>query len=205
MSSRRSNLVYLRIATLKFSSLAEHCHTQIIQVVSTPSPYFPPPHIFPLPSFSFWLSHPNYQLVLPNFFSPPNPTPNFMPIFPEEKFPQKALCILVCNFTPTSKCTVAVCVTLRHFSYQILIHKQKCTWEWRLTLTLAQLLFFLFWNFEITRLISIETQPKKIVVVVVVVIGAVFVVVVFVIPVVDPRNMPLKFEEKNQIISRWDM
>ena len=48
----------------------------------------------------------------------------------------------------------------------------------------------------ITRLISIESQPKKIVVVVVVVIvGAVgaVVVVVVVIPVVNPRNMPLKF------------
>ena len=45
----------------------------------------------------------------------------------------------------------------------------------------------------ITRLISIEAQPKKIVVVVVVVIYAVVVVVVVVIPVVDPRNIPLKF------------
>ena len=47
-----------------------------------------------------------------------------------------------------------------------------------------------------TRLISIESQPKKIVVVVVVVIGVVVVVVhvvVVVIPVVDPRNIPLKF------------
>ena len=45
-----------------------------------------------------------------------------------------------------------------------------------------------------TRLISIESQPKKIVVVVV--IGVVIVVVhvvVVVIPVVDPRNIPLKF------------
>ena len=51
-----------------------------------------------------------------------------------------------------------------------------------------------------TRLISIESQPKKIVVVVVVVIGVVVVVVhvvvvvvhvvVVVIPVVDPRNIP---------------
>ena len=39
-----------------------------------------------------------------------------------------------------------------------------------------------------TRLISIESQPKKIVVVVVVVI-----VVVVVHVVVDPRNLPLKF------------
>ena len=47
-----------------------------------------------------------------------------------------------------------------------------------------------------TRLISIESQPKRIVVVVVVVIGVVVVVghvVVVVIPVVDPRNIPLKF------------
>ena len=47
-----------------------------------------------------------------------------------------------------------------------------------------------------TRLISIESQPKKIVVVVVVVIGVVVVVVhvvVVVIPVVDPRNTLLKF------------
>ena len=42
-----------------------------------------------------------------------------------------------------------------------------------------------------TRLISIESQPKKIVVVVV--IGAVVVVVVGVIPGVDPKNIPLKF------------
>ena len=46
-----------------------------------------------------------------------------------------------------------------------------------------------------TRLISIESQPKKIVVVVV--IGVVFFVVVHVVvvvfPVVDPRNIPLKF------------
>ena len=45
-----------------------------------------------------------------------------------------------------------------------------------------------------TRLISIESQPKKIVVVVVVVIGVVVIhVVVVVIHVVDPRNIPLKF------------
>ena len=42
-----------------------------------------------------------------------------------------------------------------------------------------------------TRLISIESQPKKIVVVVVVVIGVVVVVVVHVV-VVDPRNLPLR-------------
>ena len=48
----------------------------------------------------------------------------------------------------------------------------------------------------VTRLISIESQTKKIVIVVVVVIGVVVVavhVVVVVIPVVDPRNIPLKF------------
>ena len=46
---------------------------------------------------------------------------------------------------------------------------------------------------NITRLISIESQPKKIVVLVVVVIGVVVVHgVVAVIPVVDPRNIPLK-------------
>ena len=47
-----------------------------------------------------------------------------------------------------------------------------------------------------TRLISIESQPKKIVVVVVVFISFVVVVihvVVVVIHVVDPRNIPLKF------------
>ena len=43
----------------------------------------------------------------------------------------------------------------------------------------------------ITRLISIESQPKKIIVVVV--IRVVVYVVVVVIPVVDPRNIPLKF------------
>ena len=42
-----------------------------------------------------------------------------------------------------------------------------------------------------TRLISIESQPKKITVVVVVVIGVVVVVVHVVI--VDPRNIPSKF------------
>ena len=47
---------------------------------------------------------------------------------------------------------------------------------------------------KITRLISIESQPKKIVVVVGVVIGVVVVhVIVVVIPVVDTRNIPLKF------------
>ena len=47
-----------------------------------------------------------------------------------------------------------------------------------------------------TRLISIESQPKKIVVVVVVVIGVVVDVIhvfVVVIHVVDPRNIHLKF------------
>ena len=46
-----------------------------------------------------------------------------------------------------------------------------------------------------TRLISIESQPKKIVVVVVVVVGVVVIVVhvvVVVIPVVDTRNIPNK-------------
>ena len=52
-----------------------------------------------------------------------------------------------------------------------------------------------------TRLISIESQPKKIVVVVVVIIGVVVVVVV--IPVVDPINLPLKFGW-NQVIYRGD-
>ena len=50
--------------------------------------------------------------------------------------------------------------------------------------------------FNGTRLISIESQPKKIVVVVVVDIGVVVVgvhVVVIVIPAVVPRNIPLKF------------
>ena len=67
---------------------------------------------------------------------------------------------------------------------------------------------------EETRLISIESQPKKIFVVVVVVIGVVAVVVhvhvhvvvvvpvvVIVIAVVDPRNLPLKFG-LNQVIDR---
>ena len=47
-----------------------------------------------------------------------------------------------------------------------------------------------------TRLISIESQPKKIVVEVVVVIGVgVFVVhgVVVVIPVVDPKNLSINY------------
>ena len=48
------------------------------------------------------------------------------------------------------------------------------------------------WALANTRLISIESQPKKIVVVVMVVIGVVVVVVhevVVVIPVVDARNI----------------
>ena len=52
------------------------------------------------------------------------------------------------------------------------------------------------WFFTLkTRLISIESQPKKIDVVVVVVIDVIIVVhiVVVVIPVVDPRNISLKF------------
>ena len=44
-------------------------------------------------------------------------------------------------------------------------------------------------NYPKTKLISIESQPKTIVVVVVVII----VVVVVVIPVVDPREIPLEF------------
>ena len=47
-----------------------------------------------------------------------------------------------------------------------------------------------------TRLISIESQPQKIIVVAVVAIGVAVVVVhvvVVVIPVVDPRHIPLKF------------
>ena len=42
---------------------------------------------------------------------------------------------------------------------------------------------------SLTRLISIESQPKKVVVVVIDVVVVVHVVVV-VIPVVDPRNIP---------------
>ena len=58
-----------------------------------------------------------------------------------------------------------------------------------------------------TRLISIDSQPKKFFVVVVVVISVVVVVVhvfVVVIPVVDTRNIPLKFGW-NQVINRWDV
>ena len=49
-------------------------------------------------------------------------------------------------------------------------------------------------NLQGTRLISIESQPKKNDVVVVVVIDVIIVVhiVVVVIPVVDPRNISLK-------------
>ena len=54
-------------------------------------------------------------------------------------------------------------------------------------------LFDLYQKLYETRLISIESQPKKIVVVVVVVIGVVVHVVVVVIPVFDTRNIPLKF------------
>ena len=57
-------------------------------------------------------------------------------------------------------------------------------------------LFFIECPKCLTRLISIESQPKKIIVVVVVVIGVVIVVVyvvVIVLLVVDPRNKPLKF------------
>ena len=63
---------------------------------------------------------------------------------------------------------------------------------------LAIMYEFIAWkaSFKKTRLISIESQHKKIVVVVLVVIGVVVVVVhvvVVVIPVVDPRNIPVKF------------
>ena len=52
-----------------------------------------------------------------------------------------------------------------------------------------------------TRLISIESQPKKIVVVVVIGVVVVVVhVVAAVIPVVYPRNTPLKFGE-NKVTS----
>ena len=64
------------------------------------------------------------------------------------------------------------------------------------------------WKKAKTRLISIESQLKKNVVVIVVVIGVVVVVVhvvvVVVIPVVDNRNIPLKFGW-NQDINRWDV
>ena len=63
-----------------------------------------------------------------------------------------------------------------------------------ITKLLQKLAMSLSHTFSKTRLISIESQTKKIVVVVVVVIGIVVVVVhVVVIPVVDPRNTPLKF------------
>ena len=57
---------------------------------------------------------------------------------------------------------------------------------------------FLLQELAYTRLISIESQLKKIVVVTVVVIGVIFVVfhvvvVVVVIPAVDARNIPLNF------------
>ena len=59
------------------------------------------------------------------------------------------------------------------------------------------ILYYVNWvRFDsITRLISIESQPKTIVVLVVVGIGVVVVVihVVVAIHVVDPRNIPLKF------------
>ena len=54
---------------------------------------------------------------------------------------------------------------------------------------------YLLLIFDSTRLISIESQPKKIVVMVVVVIGVGVVVVhvvAVVIPVVDTRNIPNK-------------
>ena len=75
--------------------------------------------------------------------------------------------------------------------YTILITKQ-----------LQKLIMSLSHTFSKTRLISIESQTKKIVVVVVVVNCVVVVVVhvvVVVIPVVDPRNLSLKFG-LNQVI-----
>ena len=56
-------------------------------------------------------------------------------------------------------------------------------------------MWFNLGKLKLTRLISIESQPKKIVVVVVVAIGVIIVVhiVVVVIPVVDPRTILLKF------------
>ena len=50
---------------------------------------------------------------------------------------------------------------------------------------------FLIQKYILTRLISIESQPKKIVGVVVIGVVVVVHVVVVVIPVVDPRNTPL--------------
>ena len=46
---------------------------------------------------------------------------------------------------------------------------------------------------DITRLISIESQPKKIIVVFMAVIGVAVVVVVVHVVVVAPRNLPLTF------------
>ena len=68
-------------------------------------------------------------------------------------------------------------------THKILIKDQKC-----FSNISAQ-------KYSSTRLISIESQPKKIVVVIVVVIGVIIVVhiVVVLIPVVDPRNIHLKF------------
>ena len=54
-----------------------------------------------------------------------------------------------------------------------------------------------------TRVNSIESQPKKIVVVVVIIVFVVVHVVVVVIAVVDPRNLPLKFGQ-NQVSNSWD-
>ena len=55
------------------------------------------------------------------------------------------------------------------------------------------LLLLLFGIVKPTRLISIESQPQKIVVVVVIgVVVVVFHVDVVVIPAVDPRNLSLK-------------
>ena len=73
------------------------------------------------------------------------------------------------------------------FQFAIVLIKQRVSptkiWDY--------LQFLCFSPFQmVTRLISIESQPKKIVIVVVVVTGGVVVVHVVVI---DPRNIPLKF------------
>ena len=81
MSSRRSNQVCLKNATLSFFNLAVQCHTQIFQVVG---PLFSSlvPNFFPLP-------HSKYQLGPPNFLNTTLP-PNFMAIPLENKVPTKS-------------------------------------------------------------------------------------------------------------------
>ena len=77
------------------------------------------------------------------------------------------------------------------FQFAIVLIKQRVSptkiWDY--------LQFLCFSPFQmVTRLISIESQPKKIVIVVVLgVVVVVIHVVVVVIHVVDPRNIPLKF------------